>query len=209
MSVPSFAHRAMLIFTLAAFAAYYPRVYREYVQLFARMGERYPDFEPPIGGSHFAAASGNVARAQTRSHQDEMNKANGICAIFNTGDFDPVLGGHLVLEQLGIVIEFPPGTVILIPSATLVHGNVAIGEHESRESVTLYTAGGLFRWVEYGFMTEKDLKEKHPEKWAAELRGRKGRWKRALDQFSTPYSLVDDRKAVLAQLKEDLQCIHV
>ncbi|KAI0083267.1 hypothetical protein BDY19DRAFT_900567 [Irpex rosettiformis] len=195
----------MVGYSESAFASYFPNVYREYVQLFARMADRYPGFEPPMGShGHFAAMSGNVRRAQTYLHLDEMNKANGICPIFNTGNFDPVKGGHLILQQLGVVVEFPPGTVMLIPSATLVHGNVAIQEHEERESITLYTAGGLFRWAEYGFRTEKDLKAKYPERWAAELKDRKGRWARAVAQYSTPYSLINDRKEALSQIRNDL-----
>ena len=175
------------------FATWFPNIYRDYVALMVRLADHYPDFEPPIRGSVFAAHSGNVRRAVTYLHQDEMNSAGGICPIINTGNFDPKKGGHLVIPQLGIVIEFPPGSIILIPSATLVHGNVAIGEHEDRESMTMYTAGGLFRWVKYGFQTEKEFKVKDPDGWAAELKDRAGRWEREINKFSTIDSVGIDR----------------
>ncbi|KAI0093363.1 hypothetical protein BDY19DRAFT_883127 [Irpex rosettiformis] len=197
----------MVGFSESSFACYFPKVYREYVTLFTRFARRYPGFEPPFY-SHFAAMSTNHGRAQTYLHLDEMNKANGICPIFNTGNFDPVRGGHLILPQLGIVVEFPPGTVMLIPSATLVHGNVAIQEHEERESITMYTAGGLFRWAKYGFRTEKDFSLQNPDGMAAELKDRKGRWMRAINQFSTPESIADDRVAVLLELQEALSHFH-
>ena len=90
-------------------------------------------------------------------HVDTGNKANGLCAITALGQFDPKRGGHLVLAQLGLVIEFPPGATILIPSATVAHGNTPIQEGETRQSVTQYAAGGLFRWVRFGFRNEKAL----------------------------------------------------
>lgn len=178
---------------IAVFATWFPNIYRDYVALMVRLADHYPDFEPPIRGSVFAAHSGNARRAMTYLHLDEMNKAGGICPIICIGDFDPKKGGHLVLPQLGIVIEFPPGSIILIPSATLVHGNVAIEKHEQRESMTLYTAGGLFRWVKYGFQSEKDFKVKDPEGWAAELKDRAGRWQREISKFSTVDSVAADR----------------
>ncbi|EDR06992.1 uncharacterized protein LACBIDRAFT_299476 [Laccaria bicolor S238N-H82] len=60
-------------------------------------------------------------------------------------------GSHLVLWDLGLVIEFPPGSTIFIPSASLDHSNASIQKEERRYSFTQYTAGGTFRWVDYGF----------------------------------------------------------
>ncbi|KAI0085386.1 hypothetical protein BDY19DRAFT_903639 [Irpex rosettiformis] len=155
------------------------------------MTYRYPSFELPIGShGHFAAMSGNVRQTQTYLHLDEMNKANGICPIFNTSNFDPVKGSYLILQQLSIVVEFPLGTVMLISSATLVHDNVAIQEHEK--------LGGLFR-------IEKDLKTNYPDKWTAELKDRKERWTRAVVQYSTLHTLINDRKNTLFQINNDLR----
>ena len=70
---------------------------------------------------------------------------------------------------------------------------MAIGKHEQRESMTLYTAGGLFRWVKYSFQSEKDFKVKDPEGWAAELKDRAGRWQREISKFSTVDSVAADR----------------
>ncbi|KAJ7620521.1 hypothetical protein DFH06DRAFT_1010638, partial [Mycena polygramma] len=39
--------------------------------------------------------------------------------------FDPNLGGHLILWDLNLVIRFPPGSSIFIPSALLRHSNVS------------------------------------------------------------------------------------
>lgn len=75
-----------------------------------------------------------------------QNLAFGWCAITALGDYDPTLGGHLVLWDLGIIIEFPPGSTILIPSACIKHSNISIQPHETRYSIVQYAAGDLFKW---------------------------------------------------------------
>lgn len=85
-----------------------------------------------------------------------------------------------------MVIEFPPGSTILIPSATLRHSNVAIQKGETRYSFTQYAAGGLFCWVEQGFQPEgvrtagfsKEQKEQ-------ELIEGARRWEEGVKLFST------------------------
>ncbi|KAF8959185.1 hypothetical protein BDZ97DRAFT_1761672 [Flammula alnicola] len=95
----------------------------------------------------------------TVDHTDYNNVAYGLCAITALGNFDPTLGGHMVLFDLGLVIEFPPGATILIPSSVLRHGNTpVVGEGVQRMSMTQYCSGGLFRWVDYGFQTGTTLK---------------------------------------------------
>ncbi len=86
-------------------------------------------------------------------HLDFANLPFGFCAITALGDYDPTKGGHLILWECKLVIEFPPGSTILIPSAIITHSNVPIGAGEKRYSVTQYSAGALFRWVDNGFQT--------------------------------------------------------
>lgn len=70
------------------------------------------------------------------------------------GKFNDKLGGHLVLWDLRLVIRFPPGSLIILPSALIEHSNTPIAEDETRMSVTQYSAAGLFRWVHNGFMSD-------------------------------------------------------
>jgi len=60
---------------------------------------------------------------------DFGNLPYGWCAITSLGPFDPKRGGHLVLWDLQLVIEFPPGSTILIPSAVLQHSNIPIHQN--------------------------------------------------------------------------------
>ncbi|KAJ7869744.1 hypothetical protein B0H14DRAFT_2571680 [Mycena olivaceomarginata] len=111
-------------------------------------------FSRNFPGSIFVAYTFNFGPcAVCASHIDFANLAWGWCAITALGDFDPDRGGHLILWDLRLVIRFPPGSTILIPSALIRHSNVPIQDYEYRGSFVQYTAGGLFRWVRNGFRT--------------------------------------------------------
>lgn len=178
-------------------AFYYPKLYREYAENMVALCEKYPDLKTIYPGAVFAATSTNFGpNAVSCEHVDFGNKANGVCPIFSFGNFDHTRGGHLILRQFKLVVEFPPGALILLPSAALTHGNtpIDVGAGEFRVSFTLYTAGGLFRWVRYGFQKEELLKD-DDAKWAEELAARKTRWKLAVNSFSRIDQLHEDRIA--------------
>ncbi|KAJ6524704.1 hypothetical protein DFH09DRAFT_1095968 [Mycena vulgaris] len=110
---------------------------------------------------------------------------SGWCAISALGDFDPDLGGHLILWDLRLVIRFPPGSTILLPSALIRHSNVPIRPHEHRSSFVQYTAGGLFRWVRNGFQTDEDWERSASRKEKEERDAEsKKRWERGMKMFS-------------------------
>ncbi|KAJ7828584.1 hypothetical protein B0H14DRAFT_2263384, partial [Mycena olivaceomarginata] len=90
-----------------------------------------------LAKSPFAAVTFNFGPATiTFPHTDALNLTWGWCAITALGAFDPRRGGHLVLWDLCLVIQFPPGSTILIPSAILWHSNVGIASEERRYSFT-------------------------------------------------------------------------
>lgn len=120
-------------------------------------------------GSAFANLTLNLGpRTVTFAHRDFANLCWGWCAVCALGNFDPDHGGHLVLWDLKLVIRFPPGSTIIIPSAMVRHSNTSIGMNETRYSITQYSASGLFCWVENGFVRDdvwfakasKEMKEK-------------------------------------------------
>lgn len=115
--------------------------------------------------SVFAAATINFGPfTVTRPHLDFANLAWGWCSITALGNFDPDKGGHLILWDLRLVIRFPPGSTIFIPSAILRHSNVGIQQGEKRFSFTQFTAAGIFRFVYNGFRTEKTIKRSNLSK---------------------------------------------
>jgi len=83
-----------------------------------------------------------------------------------------------------LVIEFSPGSTILLLLAILAHSNVAVSPHETHYSFTQYTAGGIFRWVERGFQKSVDfwasLSDEEREVQKAKDRGR---WEYGLSLF--------------------------
>ncbi|KAJ8508373.1 hypothetical protein ONZ45_g9359 [Pleurotus djamor] len=108
--------------------------------------------------SDFASLTVNFGpQTVCRKHRDVCNLAWGWCAVTAMGNYNYRNGGHLVLWDLGLVIEFPPGYTVLIPSASLYHSNTPITPNETRYSITQYTGGEVFRWVNNGFQMEKDV----------------------------------------------------
>jgi len=90
---------------------------------------------------------------------DFANLVFGWCSITALGNFDFTRGGHLILWDCKLILEFPPGATILIPSAAIFHSNIPIAAGERRYLFTQYTAGSLFRWVEHGFRKEEEFFE--------------------------------------------------
>ncbi|KAJ7808475.1 hypothetical protein B0H14DRAFT_3482318 [Mycena olivaceomarginata] len=107
------------------------------------------------------------------------------CVITVLSDFDPDRGGHLILWDLCLVIRFPPGSTILIPSVLIRHSNVPIQDHEYRASFVQYTAGGLFQWVRNGFRTtEAWVKTASPEQKTARAAEDARRWEEGVKMYS-------------------------
>ncbi|KAJ7790143.1 hypothetical protein B0H14DRAFT_2396692, partial [Mycena olivaceomarginata] len=135
----------MANFASGVFASWAPRLYQHYHDNDEKLHIKLPHLRRPFVGSIFSCAAFNFGpNIWTFKHRDVVNLAFGWCAIQALGDFDPTKGGHLVLWDLMLVIEFPPGALILIPSATLSHSNVPVQPGDTHVSFTQFTSGGLF-----------------------------------------------------------------
>ena len=107
-----------------------------------RLGKDYPKLP-------FMASTVNLGpKTVTSPHFDGKNLATGLCGIMPFGPFDSSQGGHLCLHEPRLALEMAPGQVVLIPSAVICHSNLAILEGEKRYSITTYTTGHLFAWME-------------------------------------------------------------
>ncbi|KAJ3500511.1 hypothetical protein NLJ89_g9764 [Agrocybe chaxingu] len=127
-----------------------------------------PHLRPNFPKSIFPSMAINCGpKAWTRKHRDCMNLPFGLCAITALGHFDPKCGGHMALPDLKLVIEFPPCSTMILPSSTL------------------FFPGGLFRYVDNGFMTEKALKATNKKEHERVCSEKATRWKMGLDLFST------------------------
>ncbi|KIY44564.1 hypothetical protein FISHEDRAFT_51263 [Fistulina hepatica ATCC 64428] len=168
-----------------------PRLYAHYDDYLTRLLAWDPGLSRNFSRSVWACIAYNFGpRTVTRRHRDRGNIPYGWCPVTALGDFDPTRGGHMVLWDLKLVIQFPPGSTILIPSAIVEHSNTAIAPHEKRYSITQYTPGGLFRWVDQGFQTQNTQRDSMtPEEQALDAQRRSKRWAEGLSYFSTVLEL--------------------
>jgi hypothetical protein len=83
-----------------------------------------------------------------------------MCLISPYGSFDYRAGGHLVLHELKLILELPPGSIVLIPSALITHHNIPIAPGELCQAFTAYTPGRMFQWVENGYKCKGNKKIK-------------------------------------------------
>ncbi|KZP10896.1 hypothetical protein FIBSPDRAFT_962675 [Athelia psychrophila] len=151
-------------------------------------------FAPKMYERVFPSVTNNCGpKAASYDHLDYANAAGGWCSITSAGTFDPKHGGHLILFDIAKVIEFLPGSTILLPSAVMRHGNTSVREGETRVSMTQYAAGALFRWVDNGFIRQKDTSKAHKDYMAATAGER---FKNLLNLYSTLDSLQADRDSV-------------
>lgn len=136
-----------------------PSIYHRCERLLRSILASDPELERNFENSVLTSVAINAGpRTVCKLHLDCRNKPDCWCLIQALGNFNPKRGAHLWLPDLGIFIEFPPGSLIMIPSALLRHGNLALGsKHETRYSFTQYTAGALFRWIRFGCRSKKQV----------------------------------------------------
>jgi hypothetical protein len=180
-------------------AFYAPKIYEEYNEKLSKLYDRYPGLQQNFSNSILPGVTFNLGPdTACIPHFDNSNVAHGFCAVTSGGDYNPTTGGHIVLHALKLIVEFPPGSTILIPSATLCHSNTPVKPGETRYSMTQYCAGGLLRWVNYGFRSMKSLlAEKGGREKINKIDGLgDARLKWALSLFSKATELEADRRKV-------------
>ncbi|KAL1724897.1 hypothetical protein EV714DRAFT_278078 [Schizophyllum commune] len=174
-------------FATGIIANWAPLLFAYYAKYCELLSNRLPDISFNFPTTVWAAVTINFGpRTISLRHRDYANLAWGWCPITALGRFDPDAGGHLILWDLRLVIRFPPGSTIAIPSGLLTHSNTAIGRRETRFSVTQYTAGAIFRWVDQGYQTKEEfLAKMSPAERAAFLVQEKRRFEEGLNMFTT------------------------
>lgn len=174
-----------------AFSAYAPKLYERYCDYFERLHAHDPTLTWNFPKSVFPATTVNFGpNTVCYDHLDFGNAAAGWCAITSAGSYDPKLGGHLILFDIDLIVEFPPGSTILIPSSIMRHGNTPVQSGETRVSMTHYAAGGLFRYVDHGFSTQEKA---DPKVRAHVLAKADSRFEALLSLYSTMNTLAEDR----------------
>ncbi|KAF8954588.1 hypothetical protein BDZ97DRAFT_1602946, partial [Flammula alnicola] len=169
----------------AVMASWVPDLYGHYVDKLGELHKKNPTLKRPFPSSVFSAATYNFGpRTVCFKHVDFANLPFGWCSVTALGSYDPTKGGHLILWDCHLVIEFPPGSTILFPSAVIWHSNVAISKEETRYSFAQYSAGGLFRWVDNHHMKADDYYASlSPEELANVEAQNQARWQFGLSLF--------------------------
>ncbi|KZS89055.1 hypothetical protein SISNIDRAFT_387904, partial [Sistotremastrum niveocremeum HHB9708] len=139
------------------FRNWFPQLWDHYVEMHqavcSKEEYRYIDILAPR--CPFFAMSQNFGpQAVSVRHKDIKNLVSGLCLIFVLGLFCHQNGGHVVLHEAKVLLEAPWGTILLIPSALVTHENLKILESEQRYVFTMYSAGGIWRYRDHGWMTD-------------------------------------------------------
>jgi hypothetical protein len=192
-----------LTLAAGAFAMYFPKMSAHYRSLQKDLLAHHPHLKEPFKGGSFAAITFNLGgEVAAIDHTDVLNNIEGQCGTVADGNYDYQLGGHLILWDLGIAVEFPPGRLIFFPSSIIKHSNTAIQPGEVRRSFTMYTAGSLFRWKAYGFQSQESM-EKNPERKHAMDARRPHAWSNGL----TLYSMLDELASDLTDAAHISSCM--
>ncbi|KAJ7817079.1 hypothetical protein B0H13DRAFT_1662959, partial [Mycena leptocephala] len=154
--------RRLAGFQSSGLARYAPKLWRYLVDNLRLLFEHHPGLEHNFSNSIFPGVSFNLGpTVVTDEHADLHNLVHGLCGVTSLEEngcpYNHTLGGQIYLQQIKMVIDFPSGSSMLIPSTFVEHGNTPIQTGETCLSFTQYAAGGLFRWVKYGFRTAKSV----------------------------------------------------
>ncbi|KAK7032699.1 hypothetical protein R3P38DRAFT_2773238 [Favolaschia claudopus] len=183
----------MAVFASYCFSMWAPRLYKEYHDNNKILAECCPNFRRPFSKSVFACTAFNLAsNVWTFKHRDVRNLPYGWCAVQSMGHFDPTKGGHLILWDVKLVVEFPAGACILLPSATIAHSNIPVQDGDERVSFTQFTSGALFRYCDNYRETHQQLEEDNPEGFAGLGGNGRSRWDEGLSKFSTVDEFFDN-----------------
>ena len=150
-----------------------------------KLFETFPKLKRTFVRSIFPCSAINLGPCVcTYRHRDHRNCPYGMCAIQPLGNFDYTRGGHIILWELGLIIEFPPYYLLLIPSALITHSNTPIAKGETRVSIAHWCPGGLIRYVDNGFRTEEQFRAEDPTGFTEMQVKKATRWEEGLELFS-------------------------
>lgn len=105
-------------------AHYHPEALEELSRLIDSLQGVIPSLTAPYSS---CAANYDVA---TGFHIDPQDLEGSFCAVFVCGRFK---GGDLIIPELKLRLELPPGSLVFFHSAHLVHGNSPVEREEGGE----------------------------------------------------------------------------
>jgi len=149
--------RRELTLSLGSMKVFAPILYAFVTETLGKLKANDPSLVYAYGDHPFVGFTFNIGpKVCTKPHKDAHDLLWGWCAVTSLGTYDHTEGGHLVLWDLNIAVQFPPHSTIFIPSAIIRHSNTAILPEERRSSITQYNSEGLFRWVAYDYSLKNE-----------------------------------------------------
>ncbi|THU93015.1 hypothetical protein K435DRAFT_670980, partial [Dendrothele bispora CBS 962.96] len=128
---------ALLTDLLCLLKCYFPRLHQLYSNILDNLCNENPSLTLNFAKCCFAASSFNSKHTVTFPHHNSFNLLFGQCIVFTCGIFDyekMEKSGHLVLEDLELIIELPPSCIILLSSTLFWHSNIVISPHKSQHT---------------------------------------------------------------------------
>lgn len=139
----------------ALMQTWHPKTYRAlgYLNNYCCTSDINNQLEPASEDCQFTGITVNFPNSTTKEpvytwdHRDCRDFWMMAQPIVSSGEYDHEIGGHLIVHELKLLIEFPPGCFIFLPSAILTHANVKVADHEKRSSFACYANANLFDYV--------------------------------------------------------------
>lgn len=165
------------------FQTWAPDLFTEYKACHDDYCRRRPDLRTLFHTLPFAAVTANFGpQTVCDPHRDSQDLVWGWCVVWTLGTYDFEMGGHLVLHEAKLILEYAPGDIIFMPSGCILHENIPIQPGEERYSLTFYSAGQLFQYRDCGWRTVKKLPA--GERAEHDAKGSE-RWEKGCNRFST------------------------
>ncbi|KAJ7016826.1 hypothetical protein C8F04DRAFT_973077, partial [Mycena alexandri] len=109
----------------------------------------------PSTSSVFSAATIEFGpHLQETNRRHEAGSWNILLAL---GHYNHRHGGHIIFWDLGLVVAFPPGSCILVPTGLIRYSFVKVRPHETRYSLVQWAGAGIRRWFQNGRRTDVEF----------------------------------------------------
>ncbi|KJA29421.1 hypothetical protein HYPSUDRAFT_517945 [Hypholoma sublateritium FD-334 SS-4] len=148
---------------------------------FPRLAPFFPDSSKVFPATAFDLGPGTSAQ----KNRTALNHPYGWSATQAFGQFDPTKGGQLVFWEPRLIVQFPPGALVLHPAAMITVTTTPVNEGETRTSMTQYIPASLFQYVESGFRSAKELKVHNAVVHQGDSKSGADKWRMGLDLFTT------------------------
>ncbi|PPQ73446.1 hypothetical protein CVT24_008148, partial [Panaeolus cyanescens] len=152
--------RQLAIHQSETLGLYYPKCHQIYENALSALTARHPELGGRnYEGSVFPKAAFNFGgTVWSHKHIDTKNFTFGWCCITALGTFDHTAGGHLILWELGLILELPAGYTASILSSLIIHSNTPTKDGDLRYSFVQYFPGEIMRYVDNGCITDKGMR---------------------------------------------------